>query len=368
MSNESNVFLHQVMLLEGDVMYAGMVHCVAIQMGFGMDVYFGNTMIYFYVKCGGHGYSHKLFDEMSQRDLLSWTSTISVGPNSVTMLVMLQGCCGIEKRFTVRCICAELNLQNGKVAPGIETLTLVISAVTKHGILSQGESLNCVAIKRGLRDHVLQKSLLDLYAKRGELGNSYWLFRAIPRGNGITWGAMMFGFIQSGWFSEAVGLWETNSWLHHKASLCEGEESYTHLETSIINMYIRCGSLSATSVCFDRMLIKDIVTWTSMIEGYGSHGHGFEALKRFDLMIRAGIRPNTVTFLPLLSNTQASVGQWDEVEETRRVASEMDLKKVPGWSCIEAQGIIYGFVSGDGSHHQVEDIYEVLECLSWMKP
>ncbi|KAM2242247.1 hypothetical protein ACFX1S_009230 [Malus domestica] len=116
------------------------------------------------------------------------------------------------------------------------------------------------------------------------------------------------------------------------------------------------------------MLIKDIVTWTSMIEGYGSHGHGFEALERFDLMIRAGIRPNTVTFLPLLSNTQASVGQWDEVEETRRVASEMDLKKVPGWSCIEAQGIIYGFVSGDGSHHQVEDIYEVLECLSWMKP
>ncbi|XP_070665142.1 pentatricopeptide repeat-containing protein At2g37320-like [Malus domestica] len=185
-----------------------MVHCVTIQMGFGMDVYFGNTMIYFYVKCGGHGYSHKLFDEMSQRDLLSWTSTISgyvlkgMLPNSIYR--MYAKLCTVDE---VEDFFSELARRDvGKVAPGIETLTLVISAVTKDGILSQGESLNCVAIKRGLRDHVLQKSLLDLYAKRGELGNSYWLFRAIPRGNGITWGAMMFGFIQSGWFSEAVGL------------------------------------------------------------------------------------------------------------------------------------------------------------------
>ncbi|KAM1135830.1 hypothetical protein ACFX13_034750 [Malus domestica] len=170
------------------------------------------------------------------------------------------------------------------------------------------------------------------------------------------------------------------------------------------------------------MLVKDIVTWTSMIEGYGSHRLGFEALKLFDLMIREGIRPNSATFIillsacshsglvtegcdafcsmkwkfgiepdldhytsivdllgrfgklkealadveftvsdrdvgeyaaqrllelepnnaryyTLLSNTQASVGQWNEVEVTRRVMSEKDLKKMPGWSCQDAIGI-----------------------------
>ncbi|KAM1221409.1 hypothetical protein ACFX2J_009076 [Malus domestica] len=123
----------------------------------------------------------------------------------------------------------------GKVAPGIETLTLVISAVTKHGILSQGESLNCVAIKRGLRDHVLQKSLLDLYAKRGELGNSYWLFRAIPGGNGITWGAMMFGFIQSGWFSEAVGLF--------REMQDSGPELRAEILRSLVDTFTNLGAL-----------------------------------------------------------------------------------------------------------------------------
>ncbi|KAM1242246.1 hypothetical protein ACFX2H_033813 [Malus domestica] len=442
-----------VMLLGGEVRYAGMVHCVAIQMGFGMDVYFGNTMIDMYVKCGEIDRARNvacglsLFNEMR----------LELEPNSVTMLTMLQGCCGTENAICgsqfdgyvikndllydasvqnsilrmyaklgtineVEDFFSELDRRDGKVAPGVETLTLVISALTKHGILSQGESLHCLAIKRGLCDHVLQTSLLDLYAKCGELGISDRLFREIPHRNSITWGAMMFGFIQNGWFSEAVGLFremqalgpeptaeilrslvdafanlgalKLGKQIHGyiiRKSLYEDEESYTHLETSIINMYIRSGSLSAARVCFDRMLVKDIVTWTSMIEGYGSHGLGFEALKLFDLMIREGIRPNSATFISLLSacshsglategfgvlffqdveftvsdrdvgehaaqrllelepdnaryhtllsNTQASVGQWDEVEVTRRVMSEMDLKKMPGWSCQDAIGI-----------------------------
>ncbi|KAM1030124.1 hypothetical protein ACFX2C_034057 [Malus domestica] len=279
----------------------------------------------------------------------------------------------------------------------------------------------CISFFSSIGD-VAKTSLLDLYAKCGELGISDRLFREIPHRNSITWGAMMFGFIQNGWFSEAVGLFremqalgpeptaeilrslvdafanlgalKLGKQIHGyiiRKSLYEDEESYTHLETSIINMYIRSGSLSAARVCFDRMLVKDIVTWTSMIEGYGSHGLGFEALKLFDLMIREGIRPNSATFISLLSacshsglategfgvlffqdveftvsdrdvgehaaqrllelepdnaryhtllsNTQASVGQWDEVEVTRRVMSEMDLKKMPGWSCQDAIGI-----------------------------
>ncbi|PRQ50236.1 putative pentatricopeptide [Rosa chinensis] len=85
--------------------------------GFWTDVYFGNTMIEVYVKCGNLSYARKLFDEILNRDLVSWASMISgyvyegnvtsgfcllnemrmgLDPNSVTMLVMLQGCCGFE--------------------------------------------------------------------------------------------------------------------------------------------------------------------------------------------------------------------------------------------------------------------------------
>ncbi|PRQ50009.1 putative pentatricopeptide [Rosa chinensis] len=241
------------------VRYAGMVHSLAIQMGFGLDVYFGSTMIEVCVKCGN---LRKLFDEMLNRDLVSRTSMISgyvsegnvafgfslfnemrmeLEPNSVIMLVMLQGCCGFETSIYGRqvhgyvplkkskldrrdvvswniCISSytskgdfvkvrdSFNEMQGEVAPSIETLTVVITALTKHGILSQGESLHGLAIKSGLHDDVWQTSFLDFYAKCGKLESSDKLFRELLDRNCITCGAMMFGLVQNGYFNEAVGV------------------------------------------------------------------------------------------------------------------------------------------------------------------
>lgn len=42
-------------------------------------------------------------------------------------------------------------------------------------------------------------------------------------------------------------------------------------------------------------------SWTSMIVGYGMHGHVNEALECFQIMREAGVRPNHVTFVGVLS-------------------------------------------------------------------
>ena len=79
--------------LQSDVMYGEMVHCVSTKMGFGFDVYFCNAMIEVYLKCGCVDYDRKLFDAMSQRDLVSWTSMISgcVGEGSVECFHFVPG-------------------------------------------------------------------------------------------------------------------------------------------------------------------------------------------------------------------------------------------------------------------------------------
>ena len=46
------------------------------------------------------------------------------------------------------------------------------------------------------------------------------------------------------------------------------------METCVLNMCIRCGNISSARMCFDNILVKDIVNWTTMIEGFGSHGLG----------------------------------------------------------------------------------------------
>ncbi|KAG7958808.1 hypothetical protein I3843_10G036600 [Carya illinoinensis] len=568
--------------LQRDVIYGKMVHCVSTKMGFGSDVYFSNTMIEVYVKCGRLGYARKLFDEMSYRDLVSWTSIIAgyagegnisgafdlfqqlmveLEPNSVTLMVMLQACCvgesltlgrqlhgyavkvglvidgsvqnsilrmvtetgsveEVERFFrevdqrddvswnTLICFYSmerdfeklvnTFSKMQGLAALSVETLTLLISAFAKSRDIFQGEWMHCLAIKTGLLDDVLLTALLDFYAKCGKIEISAQLFREIPFQNTVTCGAMMSGFIQNGYIMDAINLFrqmqaanvepgveilriildaytnlgalQLGKTVHSyfiRNLLNSSKTQTTHLETSILNMYIKCGSISSARVYFDDILVKDLVTWTTMIEGFGTHGQGFKALELFGLMLKKGIKPNSVTFLSLLSacshsgliregcevyffmkwicgiepaldhytcvvdllgrhgklkealaiivklvffpdsriwgallaaskihgdiklveytaerllelepdnvgyhillsNVQASVGQWEEVEEVRRVVNEEYMKKKPGWSCIEAKGIIHGFVSADRSHHQVEEIYEVLGCLGRM--
>jgi pentatricopeptide repeat protein len=53
-----------------------MVHSVSIRMSFGFDVYFCSTMTEIYVKCWYVSYARNLFDQVSHRDLVSWTSVI----------------------------------------------------------------------------------------------------------------------------------------------------------------------------------------------------------------------------------------------------------------------------------------------------
>lgn len=398
------------------VIHGEVVHCIAVKVGFDSDLYFGNTMIEVYKKTGRTRYAGKVFDEMPERDLVTWTSMISayvsegdiggaftlfnkmrvsMEPNSVTVIVLLQGCSasgsliqgrqmhGYEIKsgvlfdesvrnsvlgmYTRMGNCEEVEnifseihqrdivswntlmsyySQRGdtellvktfrkmlcEVEVSKETLTLVISASAKSGSLLLGEQIHCFSVKLGLQDDTLQTSLLDFYAKCGKLGNSTMLFREIPCGNTISCSAMMSGYIQSGRFHEAIELFQKSQVagvepkveiLSNLVSVCThmgilqlGKEIHAHylrnffysheehnslLETSILNMYIRCGSISSARVCFDTLLVKDVVAWTSMIEGYATHGFGSDALRLFHQMVEEGITPNSVTFVSLLS-------------------------------------------------------------------
>ncbi|XP_028808711.1 pentatricopeptide repeat-containing protein At4g19191, mitochondrial-like [Neltuma alba] len=572
--------------IRSDAVFAKMFHCQAIQMGLDIDLYFYNTMIDVYVKCGCVTSARNLFDVMFHRDLVSWTSLISgyiserhvsvashlfnkmrteLEPNSVTLLVMLRACCASKTLrdgsqvhgYAIKSgLLRDASLQNAVLSMyantgstecvetvfseihrkdivswnilisfhgikgnimevsrifkemhggadfswNIQTLTLVLSAIAKSCSLSEGESVHCLVIKTGLSDDILLTSLLDFYAKCGKLERSVELFREIQYKSNIAWSAMMSGFIQNGHFMETITLFQqlqaTNPdpdpviWRNlidayanlGALKLGKGvhgflvknlfngiEEDIAQLENSILNMYVKGGSISSARAYFGRLSSKDVVAWTTMIEGFGSHGFGYEALNYFALMIEQRVQPNSVTFVSLLSacshsglvsegckiyctmkwdfgiepaldhqtcfvdllgrhgllkealsiilkmivlpdsriwgallassrvygnqkvgeyaaerllelepdnagyytllsNVKASAGRWDEVEELRTAMTEKNLKKKPGWSCIEVNGVMQGFTSGDISHPEAEYIYETLNCLAIATP
>ena len=52
------------------------IHAMICKMGFESDVAVGNGLIDMYCKCGNMSSARKVFDEMSIRDVASWTSMI----------------------------------------------------------------------------------------------------------------------------------------------------------------------------------------------------------------------------------------------------------------------------------------------------
>ncbi|KAF5938176.1 hypothetical protein HYC85_025682 [Camellia sinensis] len=557
-----------VLLLQNSILYGGMVHCLAMTMGFQSDIYFCNTMIDVYVKCGYIDYACRLFVEMSHRDLVSWTSMISgyayegnttgafqlfhkmrleLEPGPVTVVVMLQLCCSrgsviegrqlhcyvikrgfpidgslqnsILKMYTNSIADAEIffseiykrdvvswnilislyisredvmevakcfNKMQGELRPNVETLTLLMQ---RMGIFFKVKNFMVLQLKVGCMTMFCKPHLLDLYGKCGDLERSAQMFREIPYKNNITWSAMFAGLIEGGHFGEAadlfrqmqdtglepvaeilrslvimythMGAFKLGKGIHAfliRNWFCSKEDD-TPLETSILNMYVRCGSISSAKICFDKMVVRDLVTWTSMIEGCGAHGMGFEALKLFYQMMEEGVEPNNVTFLSLLSACSHSgllsegcgifysmkwsfgiepdlnhytcivdlLGRSGKLKEALAIIMKLvtfpdgriwgalfaasrvygnhklgeyaaqrllelepdnavmfklllkgglrlkrygdcmkhnDLIKKPGWSCIEAKGLIHGFVSGDQSHPQMVEIYEIVEVLN----
>ncbi|VVA91680.1 unnamed protein product [Arabis nemorensis] len=73
------------------------------------------------------------------------------------------------------------------------------------------------------------------------------------------------------------------------------------VQNALVNMYTKCGFLSEGNLVFEAIRDKDLISWNSMINGYGMHGLGERALSMFDRMIKSGVHPDGIALVAVLS-------------------------------------------------------------------
>eukprot|EP01018_Ginkgo_biloba_P015289 Gb_10768 [translate_table: standard] len=79
-----------------------------------------------------------------------------------------------------------------------------------------------------------------------------------------------------------------------------GVQHHVYLETKVVNMFVKCGSLVDARQVFDKMVERNVYSWTAMINGYASQGHGEEALKLCSQMQQTGVQPDSYIFSSVL--------------------------------------------------------------------
>ncbi|XP_020595329.1 pentatricopeptide repeat-containing protein At5g39350-like [Phalaenopsis equestris] len=297
------------------------MHGFVIKRGFGSHELVQNSILTTYSKLSYIKEAEKLFECMEERGFVSW---------NILMLAYFSA--GHMSRV-VDCFQRMIT----ELYPSLETLTIIISALGKCRELRMGQQIHCYAVKHGQIDMVLQASFMNFYAQCADLASSFSLLQEFGTQTcSIPWIVMMWAFVQSGQFRQAISLFQrmqnlglepnadalrclVTSYTHLGALLLgkvihgyflrrqlSSESEAERLETSILNMYAKCGNIILARRCFDNMVDRDIVVWSSMIESYAIHGMGIEAMKLFHQMEEAGVSPNSITFLSLLSSCSHS--------------------------------------------------------------
>ena len=90
-----------------------------------------------------------------------------------------------------------------------------------------------------------------------------------------------------------------------------GMEQNIYVANNLVSLYIKCGDLEAAQGVFDKLVKKNVFSWTIIIGGYAKHKGAEKAMELFNQMCQKGVQPNAFTFLSVLKAcANPSALQW----------------------------------------------------------
>ena len=90
-----------------------------------------------------------------------------------------------------------------------------------------------------------------------------------------------------------------------------GMEQNTYVANNLVSLYIKCGDLEAARGVFDKLVKKNVFSWTIIIGGYAKHKGAEKAMELFNQMCQKGVQPNAFTFSSVLKAcANPSALQW----------------------------------------------------------
>ncbi|KAJ0989674.1 hypothetical protein J5N97_008030 [Dioscorea zingiberensis] len=167
--------------------------------------------------------------------------------------------------------------------------------------------------------------------------------------------------------------------------------------SSLVDMYAKCGNMQDSLLMFNKMALRDHVSWNALICGYSLHGlvdvgeQYFNTmtdhyklqpqLEHYSCMVdligrtrgvhealefisKMPLEADDVIWRTLLSTCKIQeVGRWTDVSKLRKMMRQSGLKKEPGCSWIEVKNEMHAFLVGDKAHPRSEEIYARLDEL-----
>ncbi|XP_027361009.1 pentatricopeptide repeat-containing protein At5g66520-like [Abrus precatorius] len=387
-----------------------MIHGYGSKLGLVFDIFVGNSLMAMYCVFGDVVAARQVFDEIPTLSAVSWTVMISgyakVGDVDSARLFFdeapekdrgiwgamisgyVQNNCFKEGLYLFRL------LQLRDVVSDESIFVSILSACAHLGALDIGiwihRYLNRARVPLSIR---LSTSLLDMYAKCGNLDLAKRLFDSIQEKDIVCWNAMISGVAMHGDGTNALKLFSDMEKIGTKPDDITFISVFTACSYSgmayeglkllekmcsvyrivpksehygcLVDLLSRFGLFEEAMVVIRRITnswngSEETLAWRAFLSACCSHGQTQLAELAAERLLQLD---NHSGVYVLLSNLYAASGKHSDARRVRDMMKNKGVDKAPGCSSVEIDGVVSEFIAGEETHPHMEEIHSVLEKM-----
>ncbi|OMO62258.1 hypothetical protein CCACVL1_22934 [Corchorus capsularis] len=325
------------------VKFAQTIHAQLIKFGLNARTFLGNRFIDLYYKVGSFNDASKVFDEINDKNTISWNiflnGLLKSGHFQKACLVfdempdkdvvswnsMISGC-GLLGFWNYGLEVFK-EMENFGVRPSKFTFSILTSFAS---CASQGKEIHGHMMRRGIdfSNLVMGNSLINMYGKLGLVNYAFGVFLSMEEVDVISWNSLISGCCKSGYEDLALNQFDQMrlagylpdeftalnviSVCTNLGNLSKGKQIFALcvkagfilnpiVSSGIINFFSKCDRLEDSVQLFQEVEHWDSALCNCMISSYARHGLQDDALQLFVLSLREDCRPTEFTLSSILS-------------------------------------------------------------------
>eukprot|EP01018_Ginkgo_biloba_P027654 Gb_41804 [translate_table: standard] len=351
------------------------VHAHIIETGFESDIFIENGLVNMYSKCGSVACARHMFDQISKRDVVSWTS-------------MIAGYAQNELDSDALELFSQMLATGTK--PNQFTFTVVLRACASETSLTVGKLAHALTIKTGIESDIsVGNGFVSMYVKCGSIEDAHRVFNKMSTRDIVSWNTMIVAYAHSGFtdnvlklfyqmqaasmtpthitFVTVLGAFGSPAALQegkqvHAHIIKTGFESHMFVGNSLVTMYSKSGSIADARTVFDKMPKRDMIAWTGMIARYAQHEHVREAVELFRQMLQTDIKLDHITFAIVIS----ACGSQETLEQGKQVHTYITKTRIePDVNIENALITLYAKGGSIEDSRKVFDRMQKRDKVSW---
>ncbi|XP_002979596.2 putative pentatricopeptide repeat-containing protein At3g05240 [Selaginella moellendorffii] len=224
-------------------------------------------------------------------------------------------------------------MERNHVLPDKITYVAVLGAIQD---LEQGRRIHVRIQETGYdTDLVVANALMKMYAACSSLADATRVFEAMDHRDVVSWTSIIAANARAGDFPAAMGLFrrmqlqgtrpnritllELLAWCDdpgegaaiHERAFASGLRSDVPVCNAILNMHAKAGRFETASELFERMPVRNAVSWTAMMAAMVRAGRHDDALRLFRDMEDDGVEPDSIAFITVINAcSSAATARW----------------------------------------------------------